>query len=145
MKALNAIAIIALFCTPAHADRISILVRSQHIGATGFEEKNPGIFYTIERERLGVSLGGYRNSYGKMSAAAFASWDLVTWNNGALAAFGGIAHYPGDGRTMAIHVGDVVPLAGLQFRHGNIFAQIAPMNGKPVKALITFGLTFHLN
>lgn len=145
MKTLIAAAAIAIASTAAHADRLSVLIGSRHIGATGFEETNPGIFYTLERDRLGLSLGVYRNSYGKASVAAFASWDVAAWDGGALAVFGGVAHYPGDGRTMAIHAGDVVPLAGLQIRQGNFFAQLVPMDGKPVKALIAFGLTFDLS
>lgn len=143
MKTLIAAALIAL-ATTANADRISVLIGSRHIGATGFEGTNPGLFYTFERDRLGLSLGAFRNSYGKASVAAFASWDLLAWDGGVLAVFGGVAHYPGDGRTMRIHARDVVPLAGMQLRQGHFFAQVIPMDGAPVDALISFGLTFDL-
>ncbi len=129
---------------PAAADRVSILIGSHHAGAAAqFEQSNPGLFYTWEAAAVDYSLGIYRNSYGRTSIAATASLPIATWNGGQAAIFGGLAHYPQDGRRQALHMGkDVVPIGGLQIRHGNAFLQFTPMDGKPVKALFAFGLTF---
>lgn len=128
------------------ADRISLLLGSQHIGASGqFEEFNPGIFYTWDKPAVDISLGAYRNSYGRTSLAAVGSIPLASWRDGELAAFAGVAHYPQDGRNQVTHLGaDLVPVAGLQVRQGPVFVQFTPMDGKPVDALVAFGVTFEM-
>lgn len=132
------------FAAPAAAqDRVSILLGSRHIGASGYHETNPGVFLTWEdRGGLDLSMGLYSNSYGRRSMAAVAALPVARWDGGALSLFVGLAHYPQDGRRSRVAVGDVVPLAGVQVRHGPFFAQAIPMDGRPVKALIAFGLTF---
>ena len=129
----------------AAADRISLLLGSRHIGAPGmFKESNPGLFYTWEQPRVNWSIGAFRNSYGRASVAALAAVPLARWDNGELSAFAGIAHYPGDGRRQPLHLGDVIPIGGLQLRQGNVFLQVTPMDGNPVKALVAVGLTFEV-
>lgn len=141
----NALALV-LFATSATADpdRVSVLVGSHHIGAAGqFEEFNPGVFLTWEGDRIDWTVGAYHNSYGRDSVAVTAALPVWSWDGGEAALFAGLAHYPVDGRRFAVHLGnDIVPLAGLQVRHGNLFAQVIPMDGKPVAAVVSFGVTF---
>lgn len=144
---MRVIALIALlFASPATAqDRVSILLGSHHIGASGFNERNPGPFFTWEdRGGFDLSFGAYVNSYSRHSIAATAAFPLVPWAEGEVSAFVGAAYYPQDGRRMRVSVGDVIPLAGVQVRHGPFFAQLIPMDGQPVDALVSFGLTFSL-
>lgn len=134
-----------LLAAPASAepDRISYLLGSNHIGAKmPFEEINPGVFLTWEGARLDWTAGAYRNSFGNLSASVTASLPLIRWDNGDLAAFAGIALYPGDGRSFAVHAGDLVPVGGLQLRQGHAFVQVIPSDGRTVDAIVTFGLTF---
>lgn len=141
---LFAIAVAVLFASPSAAgpDRYSILMGSRHIGASGYEEINPGVFATWERDPLHWSIGAYRNSYGRGSIAATAFLPVVKWANGDAGLFAGAALYPIDGRTVAIHFGDIVPIGGFQARHGNAFIQIMPSDGKPVDAIVSVGFTF---
>ena len=127
----------------ADPDRVSILLGARHIGGAGLEEFNPGVFVTWER-RVDWSVGVYRNSYGNGSIAATVAAPVARWRGGEAAIFGGVAWYPGTGRHEVAHVGDVVPIGGLQVRHGNAFAQFIPLDGKPVAAVVSFGLTFRL-
>lgn len=135
---------VALMATPALAapDRVSILLGSNHVGATDhFEEVNPGVFLTWDW----LTVGAYRNSYGKASVAVTGALPLIKWKTGELSAFAGVALYPGDGRRFAVHAGDVVPVGGLQLRQGNMFMQVIPSDGKAVDAIVSFGMTFDLN
>lgn len=135
---------VALMTTPALAapDRVSILLGSNHVGATDrFEEVNPGIFLTWDW----LTVGAYRNSYGKASVAVTGALPLIKWKTGELSAFAGVALYPGDGRRFAVHAGDVVPVGGLQLRQGNMFMQVIPSDGKAVDAVVSFGMTFDLD
>lgn len=144
----SAAAVALTLAAPATADtpdRISILLGSKHIGANGFNEVNPGIFLTWEGDTVDWTLGAFHNSYGKPSIAGTAYIALTEWEGGEAGAFAGIAYYPEDGRRHKAHIGDLVPIAGLQARHGHTFIQFTPMNGKPVDALLSFGLTFPLN
>lgn len=131
---------------PAAADRVTILLGSHHVGASGqFEEENPGVFYTWERERVGLNFGAYRNSYARLSVASALSYALVGWDSGEVSAFAGVAHYPDDGRNFGSHLGnDIVGLAGIQLRQGNFLVQAIPMTQGAADGLLTFGLTFDL-
>lgn len=128
----------------AGPDRASVLLGSRHIGATGYEEFNPGVFLTWEWDRVQWNVGVYQNSYGKPSAAATVALPIIRWDDGELSAFLGGAYYPEDGRHQAIHLGDFIPMGGVQLRHRSLFMQVFPMDGKPVDAIISFGLTFEL-
>lgn len=142
---LRLIAILSTLASPALAgpDRISILFGSHHVGGQGFEEINPGVFLTWEQHRLDLSVGAYRNSYGRLSVAAVAA--LPIWSQGEteVSLFGGLAHYPGNGRNFAIHAGDVVAIGGLQLRHENLFVQVLP-GGGDMPVVIAAGITFSL-
>ncbi len=129
----------------ASPDRISLVVGARHIGATGFHDINPGRFLTWERAPVDISVGVFRNSYKRTSIAASAYVPMIAWAAGNAGLFAGVAHYPGDGRKPRPHVGDVVPIGGFQIRHKGFFAQFTPMDGKPVDALLVFGLTWPLN
>ncbi|MDU8926708.1 hypothetical protein RXV86_04845 [Alisedimentitalea sp. MJ-SS2] len=124
-------------------DRFSVLLGSHHINGTGFNEINPGLFATWERERWAYSIGGYLNSYEKGSLAATAHLPLFHWDRGAISAFGGLAWYPGDGRRFSTRLGgDVVGIGGVELRQGNVFMQFVPMSTNSVDGLVTFGLTW---
>jgi len=138
------IAALCWLSTSAAADRVSVLLASRHVGASGFEEINPGLFYTFERPGVDFTFGGYRNSYGRLSLAATAALPVVTWADGEASIFAGVAYYPGDGRRQRFHAGDFVPVAGLQIRQGHAFMQIIPMDGQPVRAVVSFGLTWRI-
>ena len=135
----------ALCATPAAAgpDRFSVLLGSKHLGASGFNEINPGLFATWERGRIGYSLGAYLNSYDRGSLAAVAHLPVFQWNNGGMSAFGGLAWYPKDGHRFETHIGgDIVGIGGVEFRQGNVFMQVLPMVTGGAKGLVTFGLTW---
>ena len=152
--------VLAAMATPTLAqDRASILIGSRHIGAgspaitgvlsapavaSSYREVNPGLFLTWDGAPVDVTVGVYANSYGRISLAALASVPVIDWDGGALEVFGGVALYPQDGRRFALHAGDVVPLAGLTARHGTLFAQIMPGDGRNADAVVAFGLTFPL-
>lgn len=125
-------------------DRVSILLGSDHVGAAqGFDERNPGVILTWEDPRgIDWSVAAYRNSYGRPSVAALAGLPVLRWQGGEAALIGGLAWYPQDGRAFPVHLGDVVPLAGLRLRHRGLFALILPGDGETTDATIAFGLTF---
>ncbi len=135
----------------AGPDRVSALIGSRHIGASGFEEVNPGIFLTWDKafeawgQPIGFNIGLFRNSYGRPGMAATASLPILQRGSFDLGIFAGTALYPVDGRRFAVHVGDFVPIAGVQARWGNAFVQVIPSDGKPVQAIVSFGLTFKLD
>lgn len=129
----------------AGPDRASLLIGSRHIDPRGqFEEVNPGLFLTWEG-RLDLTLGVYRNSYGRTSTAAMLGLPLWRRGEAEVEAFAGLAHYPVNGREFLIHVGDVVPLGGLQLRWRNLFGQVIPLDGGVADAVVTFGVTFGLD
>lgn len=133
----------------AGPDRVALLFGSRHINPTSeFEELNPGVFAVWDAERtnwpVDISLGAFRNSYGRGSVAALAAWPVWQGNNAELSLFGGLAHYPEDGRRFLVSLGDVVPLGGVQLRAGPVVTQLIPGDGEVTDATLTFGLTFAL-
>ena len=60
------------------------------------------------------------------------------------AGFLGAAYYPDDGRRFRYHLGDIVPLGGLQARVGPTFLQIIPGDGEEADAVFAFGVTVPL-
>lgn len=137
-----------LAASPAHADpdRISILLGSHHFGTDlPWQQSNPGLFATWEGERLDWSLGAYRNSYDRLSVAATVALPIWARGQAEVSLFAGVALYPKDGRNFAVHLGDVVPIGGVQLRMGHVFAQVMPGDGQTVKAVVATGLTFELN
>jgi hypothetical protein len=139
-------AIIAvLLASPAAAqDRISITLGSHHTDTSyQWEEVNPGLFLTWERG-LDYSVGAFRNSFGGPSVAAVAALPVARWQDGQAAIFGGLAYYPGHGEEFLARVGDVVPMGGIQVRHGNVFMQAMPGKFEPLEMIFAVGLTFNL-
>ena len=128
----------------AGPDRVSILLGSEHVGATAnFKEVNPGVFLTWEG-RFDWTVGVFRNSYGRGALAGTVAMPLYEEGRFSLDAFLGAAYYPEDGRNFKVHVGDVIPIGGLQARYGNVFMQVLPMDGSVADAVVSFGLTFGL-
>lgn len=141
----NILTALVLMTTPTLAgpDRVSVLLGSAHIGGDGFDGRNPGLFLTWEdKGPFDLSAGIYHNSYGRISVAATAALPVVEWSTGEISLFAGAALYPVDGRNFAVHLGDVVPLGGLQVRQGDIFGQIIPGDGQYVDAIVSIGVTF---
>lgn len=61
---------------------------------------------------LELSVGAYRNSYGRGSLAATVALPVARWRDGEVSIFAGAALYPQDGRQFRAHLGDLVPMAG---------------------------------
>lgn len=145
---IRAALLLSVLAAPAEAgpDRVSILLGSHHTEDYAWEEANPGLFLTWEGGAFGLdfSVGAYRNSFGEPSVAALAGKDLVAWQGGAGSLFCGAAWYPGNGQNFLIHAGDLVPLCGLQLRHGPMFAQLLPGKIEPPELILSYGLTFQI-
>ena len=145
---IRAAALLSLLAAPAAAqDRISITLGSHHTDDSyEWEEVNPGVFLTWEdRAGLDLSVGAFRNSFGGPSLAAVAGVPLTDWQHGGLSVFGGLAYYPGHGDAFLVRAGDVVPMLGLQVRHGPVFVQAMPGKIEPPEVILAVGLTFKLN
>lgn len=139
------LALTAPVAASAGPDRLSILLGSSHVNATrDFQEFNPGVFLTWERQ-LNYSVGLYYNSYKEISALASVGYDYEVATDFDVGAFFALAIYPGDGDEFEYSAGDLVPLAGLQARYKNVFVQFIPADGDSLDALFTFGLTFELD
>lgn len=145
MKRIFLAACLFLCATAVQAgpDRYSVLLGSHHIGGSGFNEVNPGLFATWERERTALSFGVFLNSYERVSLSATSYLPLKRWENGTAGLFGGLAYYPENGRDFKTHLGgDIVFIGGAQVQFGNVFMQFIPMNADSADGLISFGLTF---
>lgn len=147
MRILFSLILTMLTALPAVAgpDRVALHIGSAHFGTDrGFEEVNPGLFLTWER-RVNLSLGAYRNSYGRLSVAATVGVDVWEQGRARLEAFGGLAHYPRDGRTITGRSHDVVPIIGLRAHYDPVFVSIIPGDGDRMDGLLSFGLSFALD
>ena len=121
---------------------MSILLGSHHVDAAyDFEERNLGLFLTWDQ----VTLGTYVNSYGRQSVAATYALPIFSGDDWSVDLFAGAAYYPVNGDNFAVHIGEWVPVGGLQARYKNIFAQIMPSDGKATDAIVAFGVTFSLD
>lgn len=143
MKLTAGLVALSFLAMPVMAqDRISFLIGSNHIGATDdFEENNPGIFLTWDQ----ITVGAYTNSYGRTSVAATYALPVFSGDDWSIDVFAGAAYYPVNGDNFAVHIGEWVPVGGLQARYKNIFAQIIPSDGKAADAIFAFGLTYEIN
>ena len=131
----------------AELERVSISFASQHVGLPDTRnETNPGVFFTWGDVigPIDITAGAYVNSYSNTSALLTTSYDFLEWDDGALGIFMGAAFYPEHGMRKFPCCGGFIPMGGLQLRQGNLFAQVIPMNGEVVKAVVTLGLTFEL-
>ena len=140
LKALAIAALLAPTVASADPDRVYLLAGSKHLGTTAeFNEVNPGVFLTWELEYVDVSVGTYLNSYSKQSYAASVAYPLLRGEGWSIDAFAGVATYYGTTNP------DIVPMAGLQARYGNLFAQYIPVpGGQHISGLLSFGMTFQL-
>lgn len=145
MKAWIWAAVLGLAAAQAEAgpDRFSILLGSKHIGASGFNEVNPGVFATWERGKVGYSIGAFVNSYEKGAVSATAHVPFKTWDGGMIGGFGGLAWYPDDGRRIETHIGgDIIAMGGLELRHKHVFVQYLPVIDRNSKGVLSFGVTW---
>ena len=148
-------ALIALLASPAVADvdRVSFMLGSHHEGGVhSFEEVNPGIFLTwedVQGTNFDVTTGVYSNSFGDTSVSLTASYDVIEWDNGAIAAFAGAAYYPAadviEGGWKYSYQERVMPLVGIQARHGNLYAQIMPLDKDFKGSVVATGFTFEVS
>lgn len=130
----------------ADPDRVSLLLGSEHLGATrSFNEFNPGVFLTWEGRTLDYSLGTFYNSYENVSALGSVGYNFEIAPNLDIGAFAGLAYYPGEDDQFDVSVGDVVPIVGLQTSYRQAFVQFIPADGDTLDGLLTFGLSFDLN
>ena len=113
---LSALATTAL-ATPAAAgpDRVWISLGSAHISDRDFEQFNPGVFFTWEGERLGYTVGAFRNSYGEFSTAATVGVPLMRQEDYELGLFAGAAPIQALRIVSAIHPGMSWPSPGPTF------------------------------
>lgn len=129
----------------AGPDRFSVLLGSKHLGASGFNEINPGFFATWERARFGYTIGAFVNSYERGAVSATLHKPFWSWDGGALGGFAGLAWYPEDGRRIETHLGgDIIAIGGLQLRHKSVFLQFLPMNQGGADGLVSLGLTWEV-
>ena len=136
--------LVALPAAARDPDRLSFLIASRHVDArSAFQEVNPGVILTWEG-RPGLSLAGYYNSYGRLSVAAAVTWPVFERGELQVDLFAGGAWYPRDGRRFAAHLGDVVPIGGVQARWRNAFVQVIPSDGVETDAIVGFGVTFEV-
>lgn len=136
-------------CADPMPDRLSFLIGSHHFSpGQDFEEFNPGVFLTWDNILLDgqgdLNVGAFRNSYGRTATAVTAAFPF--YEKGAFEAgfFAGAAYYPEDGRRFRVHVGDVVPLGGVQASYGPLFVQLIPGDGREADAVLSFGVTWDL-
>ncbi len=139
----------ACLATSAAAEgpnRLSVLLGSHHLNAKqSFEQTNPGLFLDwVRPDGVTVSFGGYRNSFGKPSIAAMAGLKLFESERTRIDLFGGVAHYPGDGRKNRFAIGDLTPLVGLRAEHRGLFVLALPGDGQATDAIFGFGLSMDL-
>ncbi|MFD1914106.1 hypothetical protein [Halodurantibacterium flavum] len=143
------LAILALaLAAPAEAapDHVSVLTGSWHVSATTeFTEFNPGVFLTWDQDPVHWSVGAYRNSYGRLSTAVLAGVPLLIEDAFEVHLVGGVALYPRDGRSFAVHAGDFVPLGGLQIRYGATLINIFPSDGTFADAVVSMGFFWTAN
>ncbi len=138
------------FGNPAAAgpDSVALMLGSHHLGASGFEEVNPGVFLNWHGRafngKVDLGFGAFRNSYGNGSIALTSAFPLVRNEDWGLDLFTALAWYPGDGDRFRHAIGDFVPIAGLQARWRNVFVQAIPAGGDSVDATFTYGLVFQL-
>jgi hypothetical protein len=129
----------------AGPDRFSVLLGTEHFGATReFQEVNPGVFLTWEGS-LDYSIGLFYNSYEDLSPIATVGYGWEVAREFEVGFFAGLAVYPGEGDQFRVSAGDLVPLVGLQARYYNVFAQFIPADGDSVDAVLAVGLTFALD
>ncbi len=142
--ALLCFALAAPVSAQAGPDRLSFLLGSHHASpGQDFEEINPGVFLTWDGT-LDTTVGVFRNSYGRGALAVTAAYPLYEADRFRFSVFAGAAYYPEDGRRFRVHVGDVIPLGGLQAEFGPAFVQVIPSDGREADVVFSFGLTVPL-
>ena len=144
-----ALVVLATCKATAGPDRVSILTNSDHIGFRyqGFNEQNPGVFLTWDdaiAPNVDFSVGAYQNSYARLSVMATASWLPIEVGPVKAGIFAGVAHYPINGRNQPLHVGDWIPMAGVQVIAGNFFIQAMPASTDLKRSIIAAGITFEV-
>lgn len=141
-------ALCAALATPAAADfrpdRWYAMIGSNHVntrpGYQPFNETNPGLFALWQGQRLDTIAGIYRNSFGRTSVSLAAQKTLIGGEHAALSVFAGAALYPGNGENFALHLGDVVPVIGINLQAGPALITVLPGDGKSHDAVVALSL-----
>lgn len=145
-----ALSVLLPIATMAGPDRAYVMLGSDHLPGdrpARFNDATPGVFLTWENLRgssLDLSLGAFINSYGDPSVAVSLSrlWPLLPGFEVGI--FAGIATYPEAERKFAVHFGDLVPIAGVQARAGNLWLQFIPADGAYTSGVLSGGVTFEI-
>ena len=145
-----ALVVMATCKATAGPDRVSILTNSDHIGFRyqGFNEQNPGVFLTWDdaiAPNVDLSIGGYLNSFAKPSVMVAATWLPIEVGQCEAGIFGGLVHYPGNGRYEPTRiVGDVIGMGGVQVICGPVFVQAIPASTDFSRAIVAVGITMEI-
>lgn len=135
-------------CVHRSPDRATLTLASyhaaEHSDGWDYNPVNPGAMLTWEWADIDVSAGAFINSYALPSVAGFASVPLIENDHFGLEGFGGVAYYPVYGRRFLVHVGDVVPLAGVSLRLGPVSVMAFPSDCVHTCAVLVGGLSFDL-
>lgn len=142
--------LLALLClaTPAYPFGLEATIGSHHILATeDFEERNWGLgVYHDLGDRWTVSGGAYRNSYGDTSVYALAERRMTTVSVLGqpvdVDLFGGVAHYPGAEAKGLPHLGELVPVFGVQAEAGPVVLGFVPAINDVAKGIVTLRVRF---
>jgi hypothetical protein len=143
--------VLATYKAYAGPDRVSILTNSDHIGFKyqGFNETNPGVFLTWDNAiapNVDLSVGAYLNSYAKPSVMVAATWLPIEVGQCEAGIFGGLVHYPGNGRyePTSIAGSDVIGMGGVQVICGPVFVQAIPAATDFSRAIVAVGITMEI-
>lgn len=135
----------------AGPDRVSILTNSDHIGFRyqGFNEQNLGLFLTWDdaiAPEVDLSVGAYLNSYTKPSVMVAATWLPIEVGQCSAGVFGGLVHYPGNGRYEPTSIGgsDVIGMGGVQVICGPVFVQVIPASTDFSRGIVAVGITMEI-
>ncbi|WP_404406412.1 hypothetical protein [Pelagibacterium halotolerans] len=135
-------------CVHNSPDRATLTLASYHIAERSegwdYNAFNPGAVLTWEGVDIDISAGAFINSYSLPSVAGFVSVPLVEEEALVLEGFGGVAYYPVYGRRFPLHVGDIVPLAGLAARLGSLSLMAFPSDCVHTCAVFVGGVSFDL-
>jgi hypothetical protein len=91
--ALLTYAALALFPPPAHGQTVGLHIATAHFGGDGLQPHTPGLYARADSGPFeGLTLGGYRNSYGLQSR--YLAYTLQTASRVFALTVGAVTGYP---------------------------------------------------